>query len=289
MFKLFPSFLILITLFTGCKMNQNGYEDDKSNYSFSGYDLSDEKAEGHILPKILKEISGSAFHRDGRFFCHDDELGIIYHVDHNRGNIIKSFQVGEKLLKKDFEGMEIIGDKFYLVTSSGEIYECEEAEDGGFSDYNVYKTFLTTANDVEGLCYDPETNSLLLACKDYPGIGYAGSRAIYTFSLDEYKLAETPVMLIDLKLLKDKYNLNRFSPSGLTYNAKNNSFFVTSAHEKSILELSRESKILDFSNLLNKFHNQPESISITPDERLLISDEGGGFTPATLTIYPLKK
>ena len=68
--------------------------------------------------------------------------------------------------------MAIAGNKFYLVTSKGNIFEFDEGNDNKMVNFKLYKTKLSSEYNVEGLCYDNEINSLLLACKDYPGKGY---------------------------------------------------------------------------------------------------------------------
>src|SRR4030095_13496599 len=112
------------------------------------------------------------------------------------GNIIKRFSLGEFPVKEDFEDITFANGKFYLLKSTGDIYEFEEGEDNGRVEYKIYKTELNHANDVEGLCYDPETNSLLLACKGASGTGDNEDKAIYSFTLNDKKLNNNPRFLI---------------------------------------------------------------------------------------------
>ena len=78
------------------------------------------------LPKDLKEISGLAMSSDGRLFCHNDEKGIIYQLDYKTGTILNKFKLGWLTVQRDFEGIAIAENVFYLVTSSGVIYRFKE-------------------------------------------------------------------------------------------------------------------------------------------------------------------
>lgn len=87
----------------------------------------DETARERIsLPERLREISGLAMTADGRALAHDDEVGIIYEIDHRQGRVVKEFRLGNDTVRADFEGIAVAGDRIYLVTSDGTIYESPE-------------------------------------------------------------------------------------------------------------------------------------------------------------------
>jgi len=92
------------------------------------YSLNKKTYTQFSLPKELKEISGLAMSSDGKLFCHNDEKGIIYQLDYKTGNIVSKFKLGWLTVQRDFEGMAIAKDIFYLVTSSGKIYSFKEGE-----------------------------------------------------------------------------------------------------------------------------------------------------------------
>ena len=93
------------------------------------YTCSEQTATRWRLPDRLNEISGLAA-LDGRLFAHGDEHGIIYEIDHGGGRFVKAFALGEATVRDDFEGIAIVGDRFYLVASSGRLYESFEGADG---------------------------------------------------------------------------------------------------------------------------------------------------------------
>lgn len=253
------------------------------------------------LSKQLSEISGLTFNDNNELFAHNDEKSIIYQLDYNSGDIIKQFTVGKKIQKEDFEGIAFANGLFYLVTSNGDIYEFTEGKDNDEVKYEKYKTFLDADNNVEGLCYDPKNNSLLLACKGSPGKKYKGNRAVYEFSLKNKELKKKPRFLLPVKEIMENYESDfsskigefflikddTFAPSGIEYNSKTNSFFILSFKGRMIVEISFDGKILNQYLLNPKKHRQPEGIAFTRDNRLIISDEAAG-KKATLTIYQLQ-
>jgi len=252
------------------------------------------------LPNKLSEISGLAVTNDNRIFTHNDEKSIVYQLDYNSGKILKSFTVGKKTQKEDFEGIAFANGLFYLVTSKGDLYEFSEGDDNEEVKYEKYKTHLNADNDVEGLCYDPNNNSLLLACKGNPGKKIKGNRTVYEFSLDEKKLKKNPRFILPVKDIMENYNSDfnsklgefflikddTFAPSGIEYNPSTDNFFVLSFKGRMIVEISKTGKILKQYFLDSKEHRQPEGITFTKDNKLVISDESAG-KKATLTVYNL--
>jgi uncharacterized protein YjiK len=251
------------------------------------YNLHNKNASSVDLPKILKEISGVAVTKDGRVFAHNDERAIICQIDVNSGEIIKSFSVGKKALHEDFEEITIVDKKFYLITSDGYLIEFTEGRDKGSVDYKRYDTGLTASYNIEGMCYDDETNSLILACKDYPGEGYNGYRNCYSFSLASKKLEKRPRFVLPVKYITGKLGTKDFKPSGISKNPDSGSFFIISANDNGIIEVSPDGKVIAQSRLPKHIHEQPEGIAFLPDKTLLISDEGK--TVGSITKYPLGK
>lgn len=288
---------LFILLFFSCTDNT---PDRKNMVEKSLYSL--ESKTTIKLPKKLQELSGLAMTPDGRLFGHNDERADIYQIDQSNGSIIKSFSIGEKTLKKDFEGIAIVEDLFYLVTSDGDLYEFKEGEDKSEVSYKKYKTGLSSKNDVEGLCYDPDTETLLLACKGYPGKGYDGKRAVYSFSLSNKKLKKKPRFLISIKevnnltdpnfvqKLGDFFLLteNSFAPSGIARHPENHSFYILSSQGSTILEISADGELKGRILLDKKHHNQPEGITFAKNLSLLIGDEGGNGK-AKITTYPVTR
>jgi uncharacterized protein YjiK len=235
------------------------------------------------LPSSLREISGLAISPDGRLFAHNDEKGVIFEIDISAGTIVKKFSIG---LEDDFEGLAIAGTKFFLVNSSGVIYEFREGEPDETVKYVTYPTSLSASYDVEGLCYDPHTASLLLACKGYAGLRNTGFKAVYSFSLGTHHLAKEPRFLLSINELEQRLGGKPFRPSGIEYNHTTQSFFILDSELRSIAVVSPNGTLLDAVRLDRSSHPQPEGIAFDHKGNLIISDEGA--KRGTLTIYPKK-
>ncbi|HSH75825.1 MAG TPA: hypothetical protein VLA09_09090, partial [Longimicrobiales bacterium] len=71
------------------------------------------------LPGRLDEISGLAVTTDGRLFGHDDERAVVHEIDPGAGAVEKRFSLGDPPLRGDFEGIAVVGERFFMVTSGG--------------------------------------------------------------------------------------------------------------------------------------------------------------------------
>jgi len=249
------------------------------NKIMNNYDFT--KGERIKLSKELNEISGLTFSNDGNLFCHTDEAGIIYQIDINSGKITKKFFIGNFLLKDDFEDITFSGGYFYLVSSSGIILKFKEGKDNEAVNYEKFTTSLSSKNDIEGITYDKETNSLLLACKESPGKKLKGVKAVYRFSLEDNKLINEPYIKIKEKELNDFVSSN-FKPSAIT-SMRNGNFLMLGGKSLGLIEVSRQGNVINKIKL-NNYHLQPEGIGISKNGTLIISDEADGKSPY-LTIY----
>lgn len=236
------------------------------------------------LSHKLKEISGIAFSPDGRLFCHDDERAVIYQIDPVTGDIIKSFYFGLLVKQGDFEDIEIVGKDFYLITSNGILYKFKEGADDQRVDYEALDTDLGKHNNVEGLCYDPATNTLLLALKGDPGAGLDKDyKAVYSFYLSSHKREQKPRFVLDKKELKKLSDEKDFEPSGIARHPVTGDFYVIAAAGNLMVQLSPDGVVQSVQQLNRKLHDQPEGIAFSNDGKLYISDEGK--KQGTLTVY----
>lgn len=238
------------------------------------------------LPRSLNEASGLTATADGRVLAHNDEAGVVYQVDPVDGKIVKRFSLGSFGVSEDFEGIACRGEAVYLVTSRGELYEFREGGDRQQVQFRVYRTGLDAGNDVEGLCYDPAGDCLLLLCKGDPGRGLKGVKAAYAFDLKAKRLLETPRLLIRLKdiTVTDR---KKFNPSDIALHPLAGTFLVISAEGECIVEVARDGTVLAQRRLSPKVNHHPEGITFLPDGTMLICNDGQGGK-GSLTRYPLR-
>jgi len=265
------------------KVNNSQVSDEISNSELAKYDIASKTPLIITLPNELKEISGITMTPDGRMFCQQDETGIVYQLDYQSGKVIKRFYLGDPPIRKDFEDIAYANNKFYMLHSNGEIYEFSEGEDNESVKYNLYKTDLNKKNDVEGLCFDPKTNTLLMVTKAKSGTDDRDDKAVYSFSLSDMKF--NPELRFILKRSEIK---SYFNPSGIAFDPLTETFFIIAANGNEIVEISNEGKLLGKEKLHGRIHAQPEGITFSSDGTLYISNEGKD-DHANIVVYPMLK
>ena len=243
------------------------------------YTLSEETLTRWRLPERLKEISGLAT-LDGRLFGHGDELGIIYEIDPSHGRFVKAFALGEATVHDDFEGIAIAGDRFYLVASSGRLYESLEGADGERVLYNTYGTGIGRDCDVEGLAFEPADRSLLLLCKTPRPDGFV---RIHRWSLERRTLSENAPLLISVATLAAGIGGDSFHPSGIERHPDTGHYFVVAARESALAEVTPDGEVVSVRALPRR-HRQPEGIALLAKDVLALADEGARGR-AHLTLY----
>ncbi|MEW5797918.1 MAG: SdiA-regulated domain-containing protein [Bacteroidota bacterium] len=273
---------VLITCIVAAVLFSQTQKPELRSYDFAAKNIVQVE-----LPKPLKEISGLAVSNDGKLFAHHDESGDLFQINSADGSVVKKFSLGPRRVSEDFEGIAIAGDLLYLVTSSGVLYEFAEGNNNEKVPYKVFETPLLEEYDVEGLCYDPNTKCLLLACKGYSGLANIGSKAVFAFSLTTKKMERLPRFLLSLKELEAMLHDKPFHPSGIEYVPATGTFFILDSYIKSVIEISPEGKVLQSVKLKNTLHKQPEGITLLRDGTLCISDEGSNH--GTLTFYNKRK
>lgn len=266
----FAVFLVIIILGCGKKQKSGSEDITDPNSVLAHYNISTADPVITELPKELKEVSGITTLPDGLILAHNDEKGVVFGID-GEGTVVKQFGIGDPYVKDDFEGIAVAGDYIYLVTGNGTLYEFKEGENNSKVEYLTYKTGLDAKNDVEGLYYDKESNSLLLACKGFGGEGFGDKKAVYTFSLNDKKLDTKPRFLIDVKDTKG----GGFNPSDISKEPVKGNYFVIAANGNAIIEIDKDGKILAYQPLAKKLHPQPEGITFLPDKTMIISNEAG--------------
>jgi uncharacterized protein YjiK len=204
---------------------------DLADYNFNKPDFV------YQLDMGLNEISGMATDEKGRLFANNDEIGSVFELDPQNGRIIKWFYLGPNKIREDFEALAIAGEEFYLITSNGFLYKFYDQPDGKYSQFTKIRTGFTGSFDIEGMCYDPKTNSLLIASKGFAGKDYKNSRGVYSYNLKTEKLSEKPRFVIELAEMKKRFKVKDFSPSGIELDEKSGNFYILSSGERGILEI----------------------------------------------------
>ena len=256
--------------------------------SLESYTLNEETATHWKLPGHLEEISGLAMTGDNRLLSHNDERGVIFEIDYQKGSIAKSFQLSDMKnpVASDFEGIATIDDQIYLVTSSGRLYESREGTAGEFVLFNVYTTGVGRDCEIEGLAYDESKRALLLMCKDARSADMEGQLAIYHWSIDEKQLSEDAHTIIPVAEFSQHIKGKNFQPSGIERHPISGNYFIVAARQGAIAEITPGGKVVAVREFPAQWHRQVEGITFAADGTLIVSDEGAGKR-ARLTLYPV--
>ncbi|MEQ8330756.1 MAG: SdiA-regulated domain-containing protein [Longimicrobiales bacterium] len=234
------------------------------------------------LPNALEEISGLATAPDGRLFGHGDEVAVIFELDPTDGSVVKRFRLGNTPAPGDFEGLAIVGDRFFLITSRGWLYETREADDDHAAPYRVTDTGLGASCEVEGLAHDPATGSLLAACKE---VAPARPHAVLPrIPLDPASPPLDP-LIVPWSALTAFGVAAEWHPSGVEVEARSGRILVVAARQRLLVELDRAGRVLGVVELPRSVHRQPEGVAFGTDGSLFVADEGDGRR-ARLTVYP---
>ncbi len=264
-FKHASLFSTLLVFCIGCEARDS----PAPTLHLDGLEYPAEKIVQFKLPGLLREISGLAVDASDRLFAHDDEFAVIFLIDYEAGQITKRFQLGEKLVRDDFEGIAVSPEHIYLVTSSGTIYETVEGADAEVVSYVKYSANLDC--EIEGLTYADSNNELYAACKNL-NKGKRGIK-IFRWSITEHRYASTPVFHLRRKQLLAT-GFKNYQPSAVTLLSPGRILLLASQQKAFILvDLANSSaEAIDFP--LPRIHSQAEGLAITSDGNLLIADEG---------------
>jgi len=290
----------LITLFSNsCKGGKQGGDSiKKAAATFDSiqfyYDLHNPDKH-YKLPSALYEISGIDFYKDDKIACIQDEDGTIFIYDTKKEEITRKIKFGSD---GDYEDIVVIDGVFYILKSNGNIYRVKLKDDGEVKT-KKYETILTKNNDCEGLCYDPQTQSLLVAAKGSASIELNAKlkdyKAVYRFDLASKTIDSVPVILIDAKKIFESMELDAyqrlsykladlidpdgnivFQPSGIAIHPITNEYYITASVGKKLIVANRENEITYMAYLDKKLFRQPEGIFFGKNGDLYICNEGSG-------------
>ena len=236
------------------------------------------------LPDVLREISGLATMPDGRLFAHADERALIVELDVRRQRVAKTFAMGRQGVRGDFEGIAVVGDRFWLVTSDGILHESAEGANGADVPFRTYDTGIGSQCEVEGLAYDPATAALMLACKTPRARALRGTVTVFSWSIQRRALVGRGGLRVRADSLARRAGVSTFSPSGIERDPTTGHWLIIAARERAIVEIAPDGRIVAAAALSRRGHGQAEGIAIAADRTLLIADEGAKRR-GTLTTY----
>jgi uncharacterized protein YjiK len=237
-----------------------------------------------MLPNRLKEISGIVLTKDGRLLAHGDETAEITEIDYTRGVIVKQFLLGDKVVRDDFEGITAVGDRYFMMTSKGMLYEFGEGEAKSKVDFTIHDAHLGKECELEGVAYDAAINSLLMPCKVVNLPELKGQLVIYRWSLDSLANPRVSQLAVPLKDVIGTQGWEDFHSSDIAVDPKTGNYVLVAAQEKALIVITPKGALVS-ARTLDDMHNQVEGVAIRPDGVLIITDEVGKEKPAAITMY----
>lgn len=237
------------------------------------------------LSGAIPEISGLAVTADGRLLGHDDERAVIREIAPATGEIVRSFAVGDPVVKGDFEGIAVAdGGDIYLITSTGALYRFREGANGAHVPYTAVETRLATVCEVEGLAYLRAADSLIVACKEMLGRSMRSSVVLFSWSRRTGRLDARPWRTLPVADLAAAARVDSFHPSSVEIDPASGRVVLLAAREKAMVELGPDGAIVTGRRLGGR-HDQAEGAAVMPDGALVIADEATKNSSAQLTRY----
>lgn len=250
---------------------------DSTESVLARYELNPDPNFGSMMPASLHSVAGVALNSNGELMAHNDAVGAIHRVDAASGLVNATFTLDDPPMKGVFGDIAIAGDRFFLVSNSGELYEFTQGLDSGHVQYKRHRTSLSGNNNVTGLCYDPVTSALFFLCGGEPGRGYdkATQRAVYTMSLATMELAPAPRFVLDVKDICSRLGIKRFTPTAIARHPESGSFLILSSDQPAIVEVTPQGTLLAEKKLSPAVHAGPQAMAIDRDGTIVIANEGG--------------
>jgi uncharacterized protein YjiK len=292
MYDIRPSILSLAVLAFMCYPKSTQENDAVPGYELASPDTT------FTLPHILHEISGLTHIDSNLFACIQDEDGIIFIYDAISNGIKRQIVFNGH---GDYEGIARVGSTIYVLRNDGTLFEVADYKSRDFR-LSSFRTGIPAKSN-EGLCYDSDNNSLLIACKGKTGRGseLKEHRAIYAFDLKTKTLSSKPCFDFDVRRV-EQFALDnaitlprmevkkgkgskphiRLEISAIGIHPLTKKLYCLSAKDY-LLFVFDEKGILEHIGALNPaMFNKSEGIAFFGNGDMLISNEGEDKKPTLL-------
>ena len=258
----------------------------KNNGTDFKYDLKNPNLTWKLPPQLV-EVSGNAWIDSDHLILIEDLHPNLYYVkiDDKNATLEKSISfASEDKEKFDIEDVTYVNNTVYALWSHGILFKITDWQNKPVVE--KIETSLTKENNTEGLCYDPVTQKLLIACKNESGMSgeSKSTKAVYEFNMLQDKLIKQPFLLIhkkDFEKVTDE-KLD-FFPSAITVHPVTHDLYLLSTRDNKCMAVFSHDGILKSLQFIDKdMMPQPEGICFSPEGKLYISSEGKKGDPGNL-------
>ena len=237
----------------------------------------------YALPKKLHEVSGLAVAGPDSVLAVADEKAWVYQINVTDGKVERRVKLGDPVLRGDFEGIAMLDDRLYLVTSDGRLVHGRLSATGDVVTPTVVETGVGEYCEVEGLAVRA-SGTLALVCKT--ARDKALKRKLAVFSVDPAQSAPAELVIeVDVDQILEHVTGKKFNPSGIE-RLGDGSYLVVAARQRAYAVITEQGEVVRAGSLpVWKMHRQTEGVTAMPDGRLVLADEGGDGK-AMLSVYP---
>ena len=294
------SFIFYLFILSSCRNSikkQNTLSDkientdsvSKGKISFN-YDLKN-PTHRWVLPSELVEVSGNTWIDKNHLILIEDLSPNLYYVkfDDKTATLEKTVPFAETEKDKvDIEDVTIVDNIVYALWSHGALFKITDWQNK--PEVEKIKTGLSKDNNTEGLCFDPVTRQLLIACKDNPGTGVDSAKAVYSFNIEKSQLSEKPFMVIHPKDFKSITGDDlSFNPSAIAVHPiTHDIYIITTRDNKGLAVFTYDGVLKSYQSIDKELMQQPEGICFNPQGKLIISSEGKKGDPGNLFEFDAK-
>jgi uncharacterized protein YjiK len=239
------------------------------------------------LPEQLVEVSGNTWVDANHLILIEDLNPNLYYIkiDDKTATLEKTIPFVETDKDKvDIEDVSYVDNTVYALWSHGVLFKINDWQ--GTPKVDKINTGLTKENNTEGLCYDPVSKQLLIACKDDAGIpdDKKSAKSVYQFDMNKQQLITPPFMVIHKKdfesLTGEKLS---FNPSAIAVHPITHDIYIlTTRDNKGMAVFSHDGVLKSYQTIDKDLMLQPEGICFSPDGKLYISSEGKKGEPGNL-------
>ena len=239
------------------------------------------------LPSQLVEVSGNTWIDANHIMLIEDMHPDLYliKIDDKTATLEKDISFAKDDKEKfDIEDVTFVNNTVYALWSHGVLFKITDWKDNLKAD--EIKTDLKKENNTEGLCYDPVTQKLLIACKDESGLPdeKKSTKAVYEFDMSGEKLSDKPFLVIhedDFKnITGDKL---KFNPSAIAVHPVTHDVYLLSTRDnKCMAVFTHDGKLKTLQFIDADMMEQTEGICFSTEGKLYISSEGKKGDPGNL-------
>ncbi|MEO8412470.1 MAG: SdiA-regulated domain-containing protein [Ginsengibacter sp.] len=239
------------------------------------------------LPEQLAEVSGNTWIDTNHLMLIEDIHADLYYIkiDEATATLERTIPFADNDKDKfDIEDVTYVNHIVYALWSHGDLFKITNWQTN--PGIEKIKTGLHKENNTEGLCYDPVSGQLLVACKGESNLNdeKKSTRAVYQFDMAQNKLKDQPFLLIhkkDFEKLADEKL--EFNPSAIAVHPITHDIYLLSTRDNKCMAVySRDGMLKAFQYIDPELMPQPEGICFSPDGKLYISSEGKKGEPGNL-------